>query len=58
MKVFTLTYFAVSAMASLREAALAPTAQDGSLKLSPLEASIPTASDMAAGAHSVTEREE
>lgn len=56
VKVFTWTYFAVSTAPSLREAALAPTARDDSLKPSTLEVS--TASDMAAGAHSVTEREE
>lgn len=58
VNVFMWTYFAVSKMASSREAALSPTAQDDSRKPSALEASITTASDMAAGSHTVTERDE
>lgn len=55
VNVFMWTYFAVSKMASSRES---PTAQDDSRKPSALEASITTASDMAAGSHTVTERDE
>lgn len=58
VNVFVWTYFAVSTMASSREAALCPTAQDDSRRPPALEDSITAASDMVLGSHAVTEREE
>lgn len=50
------TYFAVSTTASSREAELSLTAQDDSRRPPALEASLTTASDMAVGSHTVTEK--
>lgn len=56
VNVFVWTYFAVSTMASSREAALCPTAQDDSRRPPALEDSITAASDMVLGSHTVTDK--
>lgn len=58
LDVFVWTYFAVSTMSSSREAALFPPPQEDSRRPSALGGSITTASDMAEGSHTVTERHE